>query len=295
MKRFVLTAFLLVFASGFASAGGQQEGERVRVGGQTINESIVLAHIAEVMISEHTDLDTTINTEFSGSSVMHQAMAGDELDVYPSWTGTQLSGILRYEGENLPGTEAYETVKSGFEEEFNMTWSEPLGFNNTYVHAVPRETAEEHGLEKDSDLAGVASNWAVAAEENYNIRPDAYPGWSEHYDIEYGDLVTMQHSLIYQAIEEGEVDAIVAFATDARIAQFDLVTLEDDLEYFPDYSGAFILRGEFLDEHPEVLEVLNRLGDRIDDRTMRELNRRYDAGEEPEDVARDFLTDADLI
>lgn len=295
MRRFLLTVLILVAAAGFVFAGGQQESGRVRVGGQTINESIVLAHMAEIMISEHTDLDTTINTEFTGSSVMHQAMVGNELDVYPSWTGTQLTGILRYEGENLPSAEAYEMVSRGFRDEFNMIWSEPLGFNNTYVHAVPRATAEEYGLEKDSDLAGIAENWTVAGDDNYDIRPDAYPGWSEHYGIEYGELVTMQYALIYQAIQQGEVDAIVAFSTDARIAQLDLVTLEDDREWFPDYSGAFIVRGELLDDHPEVLEVLNRLGGRIDDLTMSELNGRYDAGEEPQDLARDFLEREGLI
>ncbi len=76
------------------------EGEVV-IAGQTFNESIVLAWIAKLLIDEYTGLETEINTEFAASSVLHQGMVGEEIDVYPTWTGTQLTGILRYEEEDL--------------------------------------------------------------------------------------------------------------------------------------------------------------------------------------------------
>ncbi|TVQ21004.1 MAG: glycine/betaine ABC transporter substrate-binding protein [Spirochaetaceae bacterium] len=295
MKRLLSILIVLVLASGMGFAAGRPEEGTVRVAAQNFNEPIVLGHIARILLDETTDLDATINTEFTGSSVLHQAMTQNEIDVYPTWTGTQLTGILRYEGPNLSSEETFRRVREGFEEEFGFTWSEPLGFNNTYVWAVRRADAEEYGLTTASDLESVAGDWVAAGDDNFDIRPDAYPGWSDHYGVEFDRLVTMQYALMYTAIDQGEVDAIAAFSTDPRIQTLDLVMLEDDLEWFPDYSGSFVVRMELIERHPEVLETLNVLGGILDDATMAELNGRFDEGDEPEDIARDFLVSAGLI
>ena len=147
MKKALTIMLLLVLSSGLLFAAGQQEGT-VRVAAQKVNETILLAHMAKILIEENTDLSATVNTEFNGSSVLHQAMVGGEIDIYPTWTGTQLTGILRYDGPNLPSAEAYQRVKAGFEERFDFTWSEPMGFNNTYIMVVRRDVAEELGLER---------------------------------------------------------------------------------------------------------------------------------------------------
>lgn len=296
MKRLFLSILIvLVLASSMGFAAGSTEEGTVRVAAQNFNEPIVLGHIARILLDETTDLNATINTEFTGSSVLHQAMLQDEIDIYPTWTGTQLTGVLRYEGPNLSSEETFRRVREGFEEEFNFTWSEPLGFNNTYVWAVRRADAEQYGLSTASDLESVASDWVAAGDDNFDIRPDAYPGWSEQYGIEFDRLVTMQYALMYTAIDQGEVDAIAAFSTDPRIQTLDLVMLEDNLGWFPDYSGSFVVRMELIEQYPEILETLNTLGGMLDDTTMAELNGRFDEGEEPEDIARDFLVSAGLI
>lgn len=268
---------------------------KVSVGAQTVNESVILAWMAKILIDEYTSLDTVINTEFAASSVLHQAMAGGELDVYPTWTGTQLTGILRYEGPNLTKEETFRRVKEGFEKNFNFTWIEPFGFNNTYVMSVRRETAEKYNLKKASDLKDHASKWTLAGDENFDTRPDAYPGWSEAYGIEFGEVLPMQYSMMYMAIAREEVDAICAYSTDSRIKKLDLVMLEDDLEYFPAYSAAYVVTMELLEKYPALKDVLGKISGKIDEATMSGLNYRFDEGEEPEDIARDFLRSQELL
>lgn len=267
----------------------------VKVGAQTVNESIVLAWMGKLLVEGHTGLTAEINTEFAASSVLHQAMVGGELDIYPSWTGTQLTGILRYEGPNLPSNETFKMVKEGFEKNFNMTWAAPVGFNNTYVMALPRAKAEELGLKKASDLKGHAENWKLAGDENFDTRPDGYPGWSEAYGVEFKDVLPMQYSIMYRAIANNEVDVIAAYSTDSRIKKLDLALLEDDRSYFPDYSAAFVVRMDVLEEYPALLEILEKLSGKIDEVTMAGMNSRFDDGEEPEDIAKDFLTQAGLL
>jgi len=296
MKRTVVVLMCLALVAGMAFAEGQKEKQTtVHVASQNVNETVILAHMAKILIEEKTDLNATVNTEFSGSSVLHQAMVGNEIDVYPTWTGTQLTGILRYEGPNLSSEEAYRRVKEGFEKQFGMTWSKPLGFNNTYIFVVRKETADKYNLKVASDLAPYAAKWQLAGDENFDTRSDAYPGWSAHYGITFKKVLPMQYGLMYRALAQGEVDAAVAYSTDSRIKKMNLVMLEDDKGFFPDYSGAYVINQDLLASHPEVLDVLNSLGGKISTATQGGLNARYDDGEDPAVIARDFLKQNGLI
>lgn len=290
MKRALLLVLTVFFLAGAVFASGQKEGV-VQVAAQDVNETVVLAHMAALIIENNTPYEATVNTNFTASSVLHQGMMGDEIDVYPTWTGTQLTGILRYDGPNLGTEETWEFVKEGFEEQFGYTWSRPLGFNNTYIMVVTEERAAELGLEVASDLAPYAASWRLAGDENFDVRPDAYPGWSEAYGIEFDQVITMSYSLLYRAVDTDEVEVAAAYSTDSRIPKLGLKTLPDDREFFPAYSGAYVVSDEVIENYPEVLDALNELGDQIPTDTMAALNSRYDDGEEPEVIARDFLTE----
>lgn len=300
-KRFSLVfavMFVLVLFAGYAVAAEDDPMEykgKLKIGAQTVNEPITLAWMAKLLLDEYTSLKTVTNTEFAASSVLHQAMMGKELDVYVTWTGTQLTGILRYEGPNLSKEETFRRVKEGFEKNFNFTWIDPFGFNNTYVMAVRRETAEKYNLKKASDLKAYAGEWKIGGDENFDTRPDAYPGWSEAYGIEFDEVLPMQYSMMYMAIDKKEVDVISAYSTDSRIKKLDLVMLEDDLEYFPDYSAAYVIRMDVLEKYPKVGEILGMLSGKIDEATMSALNYRFDEGEDPEDIAREYLQSEGLI
>lgn len=267
----------------------------ITIGAQTVNESIILAHIAKYLVEEYTGLEVKTNTEFAGSSVLHQAMVEKELDIYPTWTGTQLTGVLRYEGPNLSKEESFKRVKEGFEKNFNFTWAKPLGFNNTYVMTVRRETAEKYNLKKASDLKEYASKWKLGGDSNFDTRSDAYPGWSKTYGIKFKEVLPMEYSLMYQAIANKEIDVISAYSTDSRIKKLDLVMLEDDKSFFPDYSAAYVLRMDIIDKYPKLLEIVEKVSGMIDEETMSGLNFKYDEGGDPDDIAEKFLQEKGLI
>ena len=289
MKKIIVSTLLVLATASLLFAGGASEDATVNVAAQDVNETVILANMAKIIIEENTPYEATVNTNFTGSSVLHQAMVGGEIDVYPTWTGTQLTGVLRYEGPNLTGEETFRRVKEGFEDSFGFTWTEPFGFNNTYVLVVRRETAEEYDLEVSSDLAPYAADWRLAGDDNYDTRPDAYPGWREHYGIEFDEVLPMSYGLIYRAIDQGEVDVAAAYATDSRIEKLDLVLLEDDKEFFPDYSGAYVVSDRVIEEYPDVIEALNVLSGMIPTEEMIALNSRYDDGEQADVIAREWL------
>jgi osmoprotectant transport system substrate-binding protein len=86
------------------------------------------------------------------------------------------------------------------------------------------------------------------------------------------------------------------FGTDGQIAAFDLVILEDDKRFWPPYPVAPIVRGEILDDNPEIADTLNQLAPLLDQATMTQLNWEVDGnGREPDEVAREFLVQNGLI
>ena len=190
----------------------------------------------------------------------------------------------------------YDIVQEEYADQFDLVWLDPWGFNNTYTLAMRPEQVEELGLSQVSDLEGVSEDLTFGATQEFLVRDDGLPGLTEAYDIEFADAVGLDPGLVYQAVDSEEVDIISAFATDGRISELGLVTLEDDQGFFPPYFAAPVVRQELLDEAPEVAELLNQLSGLIDDSTMAGLNLQVDSGgEEAEDVARAFLEEQGLL
>ena len=101
---------------------------------------------------------------------------------------------------------------------------------------------------------------------------------------------------MYDAVKKGEVDVIPGFTTDSRIELFDLVTTEDNQEFFPKYDAVPLVRQEVLDEMPKLEEAINQLAGEITEEDMLEMNAKVDVDEEkPEDVAKAFLQEKGLI
>ena len=136
----------------------------------------------------------------------------------------------------------------------------------------------------------------VGFTSEFTERPDGYPGLRTRYGLTFGDVREMDPGLMYSAITEHEVDAISGFATDGRIEAFRLVTLDDDLQFFPPYHAAPVVRREVLARYPEVREALLALAGKVSDGDMQEMNYQVDQGKRsPAAVARDFLRSRSLI
>ncbi len=119
------------------------------------------------------------------------------------------------------------------------------------------------------------------------MRPDGLNSLQETYDIEFANAVGLDPSLVYVAMDEGQVDAIAGAATEGHIERLGFVKLKDDRGFFPPYYAAPVVRQALLEESPEVRDVLNMLAGHIDDDTMGSLNLEVDQdNRNHSDVAR---------
>jgi osmoprotectant transport system permease protein len=138
------------------------------------------------------------------------------------------------------------------------------------------------------------SRFRIAMPAEFAERPDGYRGLVARYGLA-ADVVEMDHGLMYRALDDGRVDAVVGYSTDGEIARFDLRIVQDDRRYFPPYSAAPVVRRDSLSRHPELGSALDKLSGRIDGRRMSALNARVELDHEtPAAVAESFLRELGL-
>src|SRR5699024_11521017 len=93
---------------------------------------------------------------------------------------------------------------------------------------------------------------------------DGYEAFIEQYGFEFAKAYPMQIGLVYKAVDTGDMDVVLAYTTDGRIADFDLVPLEDDEHFFPPYDASLVANDDILDKNPELEVLLVILSGTID-------------------------------
>lgn len=279
-----------------AMGGGADRTTTVVVGAKNFTEQIVLGELLSQWIEGRTGLRVERRFPLGGTVICHEALQNGGIDLYVEYTGTALLNLLdlEYDPDASAGA-VLEEVRRSYRERFDTEVLPPLGFENTYVIAMPRESAANLGWDRLSQVAE-----ASVGEGGYRLhagftaefveREDGLPGLSRTYGLRFAKVSDLAPELIYTAAAGGEVDLIGAFSTDARIPEFDLVVLEDDLDYFPPYEAVPLVRRSILERLPELRHALEELAGRIDNPTMVRLNHAVDVERRrPRDVVRDFL------
>jgi len=295
----VVSGVLILTTSGYALAEPflRPPPADVRIGAKNFNEGLILGHILRLMVEFHTDLTVELFPNL-GSNYAFKALRAGQIDMYPEYTGTLLTGKDALGDLPLPKDRTHMTdfVRRAMADRHQLTLLETFGLNNTYAFVVSRQLAERHGLKTIGDLQRTPQ-FRLVVDLVFMERPDGWKGLKELYGLNPKSLPQQVNpDLLYKALEKGKAEVVVGFATDWQIAAFDLVTLVDDKHYFPSYHGAPLVRAATLERYPQLATVLNRLANRIDDDKIREMSRQVAVEKRPADeVAHDFLRRAGLI
>lgn len=270
---------------------GTGDQETITVAGQASTEGTILTYLIQDMVNHYFDTDAQVIINLGTSSMVHQAMLQEDANIGAAkYTGTSLTGELNVDPIKDPDL-AFDVVQEGFAEEFDIAWFPTYGFANTYAFMVTQEVAEEYGFEKISDVEEYADELTAGVDSSWLAREgDGYDGFVEEYGFDFGQIYPMQIGLVYDAVEAGEMDIVLGYSTDGRIASYDLVVLEDDKNFFPPYDASPAANFEVLEDYPELSNVLLKLEQQISPEQMQELN--YIADDmliEPAIVAQEFL------
>ncbi|HKY60894.1 MAG TPA: glycine betaine ABC transporter substrate-binding protein [Gemmatimonadota bacterium] len=276
MKRAVLVQLALLLACG--------PGDAVVIGSKNFTEQDVLG---EILAQELEALGIPVERRFhlGGTFVCHSAIVDGEIDLYPEYTGTALTAILKRDPIQDPDRTLGE-VAGAYARRWQLVWGPPFGFENTFALVVRRADAESLDLRTITDLVPVAARMTAGFGPEFMAREDGYPGLRKAYGFEFGRILQLDLGLMYRALDEHEIDVAVANSTDGRIDALDLVVLADDRRYFPPYQAAPVARKAALDRHPRLGEGLATLAGSLDEAGMRALNREVESGRDLADVVR---------
>ncbi len=295
------TAILLaasVLLAGCGGGSGDSASEPIVIGSKPWTEQYILPYILGEYIEGNSEYTVEYKDGLGEVAVLTPALEKGDIDLYVEYTGTGLKDVLKE--ESVPGQsseEVLERVREGYEEKYNATWLEPLGFENGYTLAYSKDSGFD--AKTYSELAEITKSQDVsfgAPHSFYERKGDGYDDLTKEYGFDFSAKGSFDPAIMYEALKNGDVDVIPAFTTDSRIGLFDLQTTEDDKSFFPKYDAVPLVRMETLEEYPELEEVLSGLAGQISEEEMLAMNAKVDVDKEvASDVARAFLLEKGLI
>ena len=296
----IFTAFavmiLVLGASYVPSLLPKPEKENLVIAGKLGPEPEILANMYKILIEENTDMTVTVKPNFGKTTFLYEALKKGDIDIYPEFTGTVTESLLKPAPQvNHDPEVVYQAARDGIKQQDDLALLKPMAYENTYAVAVPKKIAQEYGLKTISDLKKVEGQLKAGFTLEFNDREDGNKGLQKVYGLHL-QVSTMEPAIRYQAIQSGEIQITDAYSTDAELARYDLVVLEDDKQLFPPYQGAPLMKEALLKKHPELEGILNKLAGKITEKQMSQMN--YQVGVEGKSaakVAHDFLVQEGFI
>jgi glycine betaine/choline ABC-type transport system substrate-binding protein len=264
--------------------------DRIVVGSKNFTESFVLGELIAQQIEAHTSLKVERRFYLAGTYICQQAILAGRVDVYPEYTGTALTAILKQQATS-DKAQVYQRVKSEYESRFGLTLGPSLGFNDTFAMEIRGEDARRLNIRTLSEAARYAPQWRAGFGYEFMERPDGYPGLAKAYGLRFAEQPrTMDLGLLARALKDHQIDLAAGNATDGLIPALDLVALEDDRHYFPPYEAVPVIRQQTANDHPEVARSLGDLADKISDEEMQQMNFAVDGKHrDTKEVVQEFL------
>jgi osmoprotectant transport system permease protein len=246
-------------------------------GAKKFTESVVLAEMG-AGLARHAGAEAR-RDDLGGTPALWLALKQGDIDAYVEYTGTITRQILKAEPPDLAEALAAHGVRVG----------KPLGFRNNYALGMRKDVAASKGITKTSDLRDHPELRCGFIHE-FLDRPDGWPGVKLHYDLQQTNVQGMNHTLAYRALVEKAIDVTEVYTTDGEIAQYDLLVLPDDKDFFPAYEAVWLYRADLGARYPAVVDKLRRLEDRISETEMQRMNAAVQVAKLDEGVvAAEFL------
>ncbi|MFD2208934.1 ABC transporter permease/substrate-binding protein [Virgibacillus halophilus] len=289
----MLVIAVLIVGAPFLFHTGKKD--QIVIGGKLGAEPNILINMYKLLIEDETDLDVKLKPGLGKTVMVFSALKNGSIDIYPEFTGTAIVTHMEEQANSNNASQVYKQARDGMKDKFDMVMLKPMAYNNTYALAVKKAYAEKHGLKEIGDLKKVENGARAGFTLEFNDREDGYKGIKKRYGLDL-DVKTMEPGIRQKALSKGDVDIIDAYATDSYMVKLHLTTLKDPKHLFPPYQGAPLLREDTLKKYPKIQTALNKLGGKISDEEMQQMNYEVDYEDKSaETVARNFLINKGLI
>ena len=285
-----------------SASAGAGDGVAVKIADKGFAESFIVAQAyAQALAAQGFDTDVT---SLASTEIADKAIRDGEIDVYPEYVGTAYQTVLKKDAASAPASreDQFTEVKTAYEGR-GLTALTPAPFNNGNAVACTKEAVDQYGIKTLTDLGKASANITYSANAEHLTRPDGLPLLKREYGFNPAKIRTVDISLRYKPIEDGQANCVYAFGTDPKLGQLDLVLIEDDkgtysagLSYqtFPVVNKAFY-DGLTEEQRTSFTDTLDQVNAALTQEAIIPLISRVEFDQEdPEDVAAEFLTDAGI-
>lgn len=297
MKRFaamlLCAAMSLSLLAGCSSedkssggSGDKEEKGTIIVGSKNFTEGYLLSEIYALALEDN---GYTVDRMFNMSTdTLSPAMQNDEVDLYPEYTGTALTDILQK--DLLTDTqEVYDLISTEYKDKWDIRWMELTDMEDKVAIVMKKDKAEELGITNLTELQAKSEGLKLGDGVNFADREDDLLRLNDIFGEFKFEVVKMDASMQYPSLDDGTVDVIPGLTTDPQLVSGEYVVIEEDVPVWPPQYVAPIVRGEVLENSPEVEGILNGVSEHLTTEAMIEmLDKVVNGGEEYEAVAKDF-------
>ncbi|MDB6176281.1 ABC transporter substrate-binding protein [Paracoccus sp. Z330] len=252
-------------------------------------------------------IETENRLQLGGTPILREAITAGEIDIYPEYTGNAAFFFNEADSPVWKDPDASYPRAAELDLEANdIVWLPPAVANNTWAIAVQGSVASDNNLSTMSDLGAYIEEGGdikLAASAEFVNSAAALPSFQDTYGFEMSSdqLVILSGgdtaaTIAAAARGTSGVNAAMVYGTDGGIGPSGLVVMQDDKNVQPLYQPAPLVRGEVLQAHPEIAELLAPVFAKLDLETLQDLNARVQINGEPVDtVVRDFMTSEGLL
>jgi osmoprotectant transport system permease protein len=251
------------------------------VGAKTFTEQYILAALIQQRLRAN-GLSST-RREGLGSTIIFEALAGGEIDVYVDYSGTIWANHMA-RNDAKPPEQVLAEMGAWLRKERGIELLGDLGFENAYALAMRRDRAEQLGVKTIDDLVAHAPTLAIGGDYEFFDRPE-WASLRDAYGLRFRERRQMDATFMYGAVASGDVDVISAFSSDGRMARFDLVILDDPKRALPPYDAVLLLAPNRANDE-DLHRALTPLVGRISVELMRAANLRSDREQDKETPAQ---------
>lgn len=265
---------------------GQRKAVRYVVGSKAFTEQYIWSQIIKTRLANQ-GVETELK-DGMGSAFVFNALVNGQVDCYVDYTGTVWTNYMKQK-EVVAPVEMLVDVTAYLKQENQIYCLGPLGFSNDYAFAMPKALARQHGISTLADLARVSQDLVGGTDIEFFDRPE-WEAVRATYQLDFKRKTTMDPTLMYGAVDSGQLDVIVAFNTDSRIARYDLTVLEDPAYALPPYDAVLLVSARMARD-PQAMKALRPLVQSVNSVQMRKANGMVDVDGQTVAEASRFLLD----
>ncbi|WP_338683525.1 glycine betaine ABC transporter substrate-binding protein [Streptomyces acidiscabies] len=279
---------------GTIGQGKPLKGADLTVTSKSFTENLVLGAMMGIAF-QAAGAHVLDRTGIQGSIGAREAVKKGDADGMYEYTGT---AWITYLGNSKPITDPraqWEAVRKA-DAHNGLTWLAPSQVNNTYALAMNRSAYEKYRTTNLSQVAALAKSdpkaVSLCVESEFANRADGLPGMQKAYgmSVPSSRITQMDSGIIYTQTEKGHCTYGEVYTTDGRIKAMDLVVMEDDRHFFPNYNAAPEINSKVMKKWPAIAGVLDPVSARLNNAVAQELNAKVDVdGEDPHQVALEWM------